>query len=212
MTIRKSLLSGLPAILVALTASRATATVVLPQNIEQLESQAQWVFVGVCTSRTATIDEHGIPVHVFTFQVIEPVKGDLKAGNAVRFRQFGSGVPNAQRLAMRIAGIPTYPIGQKVLLFLNPQSSISLTLPVGLWQGVFQVERDGNGRDEIRLDPLRRKLLIGAVNRAKYTASRRLTAGEDTLLNNPPERVDLLTFCSLVRKITEERERREKGM
>jgi hypothetical protein len=211
MTIRKSLLSGLPAILVALTASRATATVVLPQNIEQLESQAQWVFVGVCTSRTATIDERGIPVRVFTFQVIEPVKGDLKAGNAVRFRQFGSGVPNRQGLAMFIAGIPTYRLGQKVVLFLNGASRLGLTGPVGLSQGVFDVERDAQGRETIRLDPLRRRELVAKVDREKYAAVMRLTADEDALLSNPPERVDLATLCSVVRKIAQERERREKG-
>jgi hypothetical protein len=210
MAIRMGLSAYLAVLSIAMTVGRATATVVLPQNIEQLESQAQWVFVGVCTTRTAVIDERGIPINIFTFRIVEAVKGALKNEGHIEVRQFGNDVPNANGLAMHIAGIPKYAIGEEVVLFLNPPSRIGLTTPVGLWQGVFRVDRDKTGKREIRLDPIQRKLLVAGVNKAKYTATRRLTPDEEMLLSNPPDRVDLSTFCSLVRRIIENREQGEK--
>lgn len=210
MTIRTKLCSPLLALSIAMTAGQAAATVVLPQNLEQLEAQAQLIFVGACTTCTATIDEHGMPVAIFTFRVIEPIKGDFKKTSQIEVRQFGSGIPNAKGFALQIAGLPTYPTHQKVVLFLNPPSKIGLTAPVGLWQGLFHVERDAEGREGIRLDPVRRKLLVSKVNTAKYLATGRLKAAEEVLLTDPPEWVELTTFCSLIRKIIQERERTDK--
>jgi hypothetical protein len=211
MIIRARLCTFSLALLTAATVQQAAATVVLPQNIEQLESQAQLIFVGVCTTRTAAIDERGIPVNVFTFRVAEPVKGDLKKDGHVTFRQLGDGVPNTHGMTMYIIGIPIHVIGQKVVLFLNAPSRIGLTSPVGLWQGIFPVDRDAQGNEGISLDRLRRKDLVAGVAKEKYAATRRLTVGEETLLSDPPERVDVATFCSLVRKISQEREQRGKG-
>jgi len=198
------------AVSIAMTATTVRASLVLPQNLEQLESQAQLVFVGVCTTRTTVIDERGIPVSVFTFEIIEAVKGKLHKGTRVEIRHFGNDIPNANGLAMRIPGIPTYAVGEEVLLFLNPPSRIGLTSPVGLFQGLFRVGRDARGRRRIVLDPLRRQLLVGGIDVAKYAANRRFTAAERRLLGDPPRWVDVTTFCSLVRKIAQERERAKK--
>jgi len=210
MVLQRKLCVSLFALSTAMLVGQATATVILPQNLEQLESQAQLVFVGICTTRTATTDERGVPVNVFTFEVIEPVKGNLKKGNRIEVRQFGNDAPNAKGFAVRIPGVPNYPIGRKVLLFLNPPSKIGLTAPVGLSQGVFLVEQNVEGKEVIRLDPLRRKLLVGKMNVAGYVQTGRFTAAEVAMLSNPPESVELPAFCSLVRKLAQERERMTK--
>lgn len=187
-------------------AGGAWGSMVLPQNLERLESEAQLLFVGVCTSRTATIGPRGIPVNVFTFEVTEAVKGRLKKGSRVEFRQFGSDVPHANGLTLRVAGLPNYRVGQEVLLFLNRPSRIGLTAPVGLSQGVFPVVRGAKGKREIVLDPVRRKFLLSGMDIAKYAASSRFTASEQRLLSDLPKRVDVATFCSLLRKMGQERE------
>jgi hypothetical protein len=211
MPIRESAYRCLVALSMAMAAGSAQATVLLPQNIEKLEVQAQVVFVGVCTSQTAAINERGIPVRAYTFEIIEGVKGNLKAGSRIQVRHLGNDVPDARGLALRVAGVPRYRVGQEVLLFLNPPSSLGLTAPVGFSQGVFDIARGADGKREIRLDPLRRKLLSGGLATAKYAASRRFTLKDQDLLNDPPERVELESFCSLVRKIQQEREQAEKG-
>jgi len=198
------------ALSIAMTTAGARATTVVPQNLEQLESQAQLVFVGVCTSRTAEIDPQGIPVRTFTFEVAETVKGNLKTGSRIVVRHFGNDVPSPNGLATRIPGIPTYAVGQEVLLFLNPPSSIGLTAPVGLSQGLFRVERGAGGKRIIRLDPVRRNLLQSGINPAKYTTSTRFTPSDRERLSNLPEQIEVREFCSLIRKVKEEREQAQK--
>ncbi len=185
---------------VVLFASRAPATLTLPQNIEQLESQAQLIFAGVCTSHTAVATAQGLPVTVYTFKVIEAIKGNVKTGGEVQFRQFGGPIPGS-RLAMKAPGVPRYVVGQEVLLFLNPPSSIGLTAPVGLVQGAFSIERSRDGKRTIPLDPVRRNLLTRNLDLSKYQDRRRFTAAESLALANPPERMDLEFFCLLIRKI-----------
>jgi len=207
MTFRAKPWCLLLALSIAMSATRATATLVLPQNIEQLESQAQLIFAGVCTGRTSAFTSQGIPVNIFTFEVRDIAKGNLRTGARIEVRHFGNDVPNAQRLAMRIPGIPTYTVGQEVVLFLNPPSAIGLTAPVGLSQGLFSVEGTRDGKRRIRLDPVRRSMLTKGLDHGKYAAGGRFTAIDRDRLANPPEVIEVSEFCSLVRKLKEEREK-----
>ncbi|MCX8036106.1 MAG: hypothetical protein N3D11_03430 [Candidatus Sumerlaeia bacterium] len=184
----------------ALLGSRAPATLVLPQNIEDLESQAQLIFAGVCTTYTAVATAQGLPATLYTFKVIEAVKGNVKAGSEVQFRQFGGPIPGS-RLAMKVSGVPHYVVGQEVLLFLNPPGSIGLTAPVGLSQGVFAIEQSRDGKRTIPLDAVRRTLLNRNLDLSKYQDRRRFTVAESLAVANPPERMDLESFCSLIRKM-----------
>jgi hypothetical protein len=190
---------------IAMFGATAQATMVLPQNLEQLESRAGLVFVGRCTSHTTELGARGLAVNVFTFEVIEPVKGPARKGAHIEVRQFGSGAPNASGLIAHIPGLPSYRVGQEVLLFLNPPSRIGLTSPVGLWQGLFRVVRDRAGKRQIIVGPSRREMLLRGVDATKYAADERLTDAEKRLLTRLPGRVDVTTFCSLVRKIARER-------
>jgi len=199
------------ALSMAMAAASAQATMLLPQNIEKLEAQAQTVFAGVCTSETAAINERGIPVRAYTFEIIEGVKGNLKAGSRLAVRQLGNDVPDARGLALHVAGVPRYRVGQEVLLFLNPPSSLGLTAPVGFSQGVFDIARGADGKREIRLDPLRRNLLGRGLEPAKYAAAGQFTPKDRDLLNGLPDRVDLETFSSLVRKLQQAREQAAQG-
>ena len=207
MTKRARLCCGLLVLTLAWTAGSASATVILPQNLEQIESAAQRVFVAVCTSATAQTDVRGIPITVYTFKVSQAVKGDLKDGGAVVVRQVGNNTPGPNGLVARIVGAPSYKVGQEVMLFLNPPSRIGLTAPVGLSQGVFNIVTDPNGNRQIVLDPVRRRTLAAGVKPAKYAATGKLSATEQTWLTDPPERTDVSAFCTLVRKISEERKR-----
>jgi len=197
-------------VMVLMIGSQVFATTVVPQNLEQLESQAQTVFVGVCTSKTAQI-ANGIPVTVYTFTVTQAVKGPVQDGATVQVRQFGPATLQAKSSTLKTAATPPYNEGQETILFLNPPSRIGLTAPVGLGQGVFNVTRDAKGNRVIALDPARRRMLASKMSTSKLASNARFTATEQTLLTDPPERVDVSAFCSLIRKMSEERERMAKG-
>jgi hypothetical protein len=196
---------------IGMIAAHARASMVLAQNLEGLESQAQLIFVGVCTSRTTYLDAGGLPVNMFTFDIIEPVKGDLRKGSRIKVRHFGNGVPDARGRATVIAGLPTYAVGREVLLFLNPPGRIGLTTPVGLSQGLFSVVRDADGTRQIVLSRERRRLLLDGIDRATYSETGRLSATGRRLLRDLPARIDCDAFCSLVRNMARTRTELEGG-
>ena len=55
------------------------------------------------------------------------------------FRMVGGEVGGKR---LYIAGMPRFEAGQEVVLFLAGQTATALTPTVGLWQGIFYVERD----------------------------------------------------------------------
>jgi hypothetical protein len=205
----RSLAPGLALVALLVVAAPAHATLVLPQNLENLEAQAGQIFAGVCTNRSAEIDDSGIPVRRFTFRVTEAVRCRAAVGETIEVRHFGNGVPNEHGYAMHIPGIPDYRVGQEVLLFLNPPSTIGLTAPVGLSQGLFAVKRNREGKATINLDPLRRRLLSRGLEASRYTASEGFTERDRNFLAAPPAQIELDEFCDLVRKMSAERKRRQ---
>ena len=73
-----------------------------------------------------------------TLQVSQAIPSYL-AGREYQFRMVG-GELNGKRL--HIAGFPRFQVGQDVVLFLNSRPADVFGPTVGLWQGVFFVERD----------------------------------------------------------------------
>ncbi len=112
------------------------ATTVQTVNLFEMVRLADRVFWGTCLKmKTAQDGATGLLVTAYTFQVREGIKG-VSAGETVVFRQI-----SASQKGFGIPGLPQYHEGQEALLFLHADSRIGLTSPVGLSQGVFQVER-----------------------------------------------------------------------
>ena len=86
--------------------------------------------MGVCVSaseKTEPYDGTQFTYTEYTFQVFEVLKGDV--GNTIMIKQFG------RRAGLgSIIGMPSYEPNQKYLLFLNDDSHLGLTTPVGLFQ------------------------------------------------------------------------------
>ncbi len=77
-------------------------------------------------------------------------------GRPYTFRTIGGEV-DGQRLL--IQGMPRFEVGQQVALFLHDTPETALGPTVGLWQGVFFVERDGETGEHFMLDSRRRPVL-----------------------------------------------------
>ena len=68
-------------------------------------------------------------------------------------KQFGSSEPiqldNGVTRVSRIEGMPRYSPGQEYLLFLNQESRLGFSSPIGLIQGAFRVRGQGTSRTVI---------------------------------------------------------------
>lgn len=106
------------------------ATSIRPVDLNGLVTGSGRIFHGICVgSREAEFTAGPFPAITYTFEVIEGVKG-ATAGEITVFRQLGHGT---------IAGLPQYEVGREYVVFLNPDSDVGLTSPVGLKQGSFEV-------------------------------------------------------------------------
>ena len=160
----------------ALFALPLAATSVLPVSFDELARDAEAVVSGQIVRLEPELDpSNGYVYTRVTLRVIE-AEPALPVGSEYRFRMLG-GEWNGRRL--RIEGMPEFQAGEEVALFLTARPDNVFGPTVGLWQGVFFVER-ADGRREV-VDASRRPLLgiRGAVRKGR----RGLDAGEVSLSN-----------------------------
>ena len=139
-----------------LLAGALAASTVLPVNFARLSRSAHHVVAGRVTSITADKDPAtGYIFSKVTLSVSEAVPSFL-VGREYSFRMIG-GELDGKRLY--IAGFPRFQQGEKVVLFLNSQTSSVFGPTIGLWQGVFFVEEDASTGAEAVTDYQRRPII-----------------------------------------------------
>ncbi len=144
-----------------LLAGTLAASTVLPVNFARLSRSAHHVVAGRVTSITADKDPAtGYIFSKVTLSVSEAVPSSL-VGREYSFRMIG-GELDGKRLY--IAGFPRFQTGEKVVLFLNSQTSSVFGPTIGLWQGVFFVEKDASTGAETVTD-YKRRPIIGVRDR-----------------------------------------------
>jgi hypothetical protein len=136
---------GLAAVLLATTllvpaASRATT--VLPLDLEGLTAAAGRIFQGRVIAVRSGRDGHGFPATWTTFAVDEALKGTAAA--TIEIKQLGNRGASTDGNIFRVPALPSYAVGDEVILFLHPESAEGFTSPVGLGQGRFRIRR-GHG-------------------------------------------------------------------
>ncbi len=168
------------------------ATTVQTVNLFEMVRLADRVFWGKCLKMKTKLDgATGFLVTAYTFEVREGIKG-VNAGETVVFRQISQGPKG-----FGIPGLPQYHKGQEALLFLHADSRIGLTSPVGLSQGVFQVEKV---QDYLAVsNSLGNRNLAHNVS-AELAVGSGLTDHEQGALENANP-IPLSRFVSLVEKI-----------
>jgi hypothetical protein len=121
--------------------STSVAMMVLPVDLDQLVVDADRIFLGLVTAVDEQNDEHGIPGTYVTVQIARTLKGNTPT--TLTFKQLGGQARPGGNALLRIAGLPTYQVGQELILFLRPTSAAGFTSPVGMEQGKFRVVRNG---------------------------------------------------------------------
>ena len=137
---------------VTVTACLAVAGVswcssLVPVNLPEMVRQADRIFVVTAVSERTGRDERGIPATVTTFKVSQVLKGAHAA--RIEVKQFGVTEVQPDGLAAWIDGMPRYQAGSEYLLFLKPDSVFGFTMPVGAFQGTFDVKPAGQGKKAI---------------------------------------------------------------
>ena len=121
-------------------------------TLEQMVEKAVIVFVGQCLSSTMHEDPHiGRIVTVTEFDVVEVLKGDLGARHTIK--HYGGAREHG---AHRITGMPTYMLGEEVILFLYGENRYGLTSPVGMSQGKFTLVHD--------TEPSSHPMVVNSIN------------------------------------------------
>jgi hypothetical protein len=139
-----------------------------------------------------------IGVLFVTLQVDETLKG--AANDRFTFMQFGgraarSDTGKSLSMAQTLPDLPIYRVGQEVVLFLYPASSVGFTSPVGGAQGMFLVQAQGGQPTTVISEGGNRSL---AVRGALPTG---LKSNQQELLRAPSDSLDYKTFRATVKAL-----------
>jgi hypothetical protein len=129
----------------------ASGMMLRPITLAELARQATTIVHGTVEDVSAGRDARGAPATWVTLAVKRAVKGGQ--GDRLTFKQFGSADPFPDGTIARIPGLPSYRVGDEVVLFLDAESSAGFTSPLGMGQGLYRVQRtQGGGRATVRRD------------------------------------------------------------
>ncbi len=146
----------------------------IPLNLEQLTYYADRVFTGIPIKQEERLDSKtNLPVIDYTFKIIDVIKDSGKTisnKNKVTVRQWKPISENIDFLS-----------DTKYVIFLNPNSKIGFTSPVGLWQGQFVVEEQQI--DGIKIEFVRNKLSNRGLARNLKT-QKKIFIEHDKILND----------------------------
>jgi len=123
------------------SAARASRARVM--NLEEMTQRSARIFSGRCLQIRVEHDPSiNIDVTSVKFAVGRTVKG--RHDRTVTIRIADSTRPGAP--GSQVVGMPTFKVGEEVVLFLYGESRAGLTSPVGFGQGKFTVVTDKKGR------------------------------------------------------------------
>ncbi len=135
--------------IIAFSMISSGATSLKVMNLADLVGHSQRIFSAVCQNVSSGFDENNLPYTRYSFQVTDSLHG-VANQQVVVIKQFGLAEPiqldNGVTRVSRIEGMPRYVPGQEYLLFLNQESRLGFSSPIGLIQGAFRVRGQGTSR------------------------------------------------------------------
>ena len=190
-----------------LSISLLQATTLRPMNLQEIVQRSSRIFTGECLSASEGVDSRGIPYSLYTFRILEQVKGRFE-GVTVTIKQFGirsrSGRSSMGGRLTRIDGMPDYLPGATYTLFLNNESRLGFSAPIGLLQGAFRVLGKDSGQRVVN-GISNRNLLLDTSK----TAAQRLAQSRQTLRSRTPNAGEALqgtvaysAFMATVQRMT----------
>ncbi len=133
---------SLAAVLAATSVGAMTVTRQLSLD-DTVRSADRIVHATVTSIRTGK-DASGLAATWVTFDVEKAVKGD--GGRRLTIKQFGNSDASSTTPIGRIPDLPTYSVGEELVVFLRRDSGRGFTSPVGLEGGVYRVRAEHGRR------------------------------------------------------------------
>jgi hypothetical protein len=143
------------AIVALLCGAPLLASSVREVPFDALSRTAKRVISGEVVRVVSEVDANGFIYSNVTLLVRNAAPRALE-GRPYTFRTIGGEV-DGRRLF--IQGMPRFEVGQEVALFLHDSPGTALGPTVGLWQGVFFLDRDAKTGESVMLDSGRRPVL-----------------------------------------------------
>lgn len=189
-----------------LAVSLLHATTIKRMNILDLVQRAEHIFagrvVGVEEGKVAAPDGSEILCTIYTLTIMDAIKGHSSPTIKIRF--LGS-----QRMAVQgrygrkldIPGMPNYKLDDEVLIFLNKQSPIELTVPVGLSQGSFNIYSDPRTGKKMVVNGIDNAGLFNGVAESALQTIKSFTPDERVILKQQRGAFGYESFVGLLRKL-----------
>lgn len=134
------------ALVLCLAAGTGAASTVIPLTLRQVSAQSSRVMVGRIDRITSYRDMGAGRLR----SRVELTETRSLAGEALGKLTFEMAGGTVGDLRQWIAGFPALEVGDEVVLFLADVTGGPFGPTVGLWQGVYFVERDGSVSDHTR--------------------------------------------------------------
>jgi len=125
-------------------ATSAWSSSLVPVTLPEMVGKADRIVVARAVDEWTGRDGYGIPATITTFEVSRALKGGPP--RILKIKQFGVTRVQPDGLATWIEGMPRYEKGREYLLLFRPDSSLGFTMPVGAFQGAFEIRAAGGGR------------------------------------------------------------------
>jgi hypothetical protein len=174
-----------------LTVGYLPATTLRPLNLEELTQKAGTIVVGHCVAiGQGTHSKHRLPLSKVTIRVDRTLKG--RAGKTLTFQTAvtsGDGVPDSSA-----PDLARFRAGEKLILFLYPESPSGLTSPVGFGQGKFLLLPGKDGK-EIAVNGFGNRFLLKGLS---PRAADKLGVGKSKSHEN---RADRIGSADLIRMV-----------
>jgi hypothetical protein len=106
-------------------------------SLQEIATSAGVIFQGTVTKVRSAADKNGDIVTYTTFKVEKPVAGTSKKSYTVK--QLGGEVNG---IATQIADMHYFQPGEHIVVALYKPSTIGMSSPVGLYQGVWHLSKD----------------------------------------------------------------------
>jgi hypothetical protein len=151
-----------------------SASTVLSVDFEQLSRTAHHVVAGEVTQITPSRDEEtGYIYSQVTILVSHASPAEL-VGRSYSFRMIGG---EMEGKSVYIADFPRFQVEDTIAFFLTSNPSTVFGPTVGLWQGLFFVDKDASGSETVT-DHLRRPI-VGVREQELIRAARKTGSSSD---------------------------------
>jgi len=175
-------------------------------NLGDMAKQADRILAGrILSVREASVLGGGgsIPVMEYTMSVSHVLKGQADSQIVIRHFRVSGGTFLLGNGSMGRIELPIYRTNEDLILFLTADSSLGLSSPVGLIQGVFQIKKDKQGLPASVANALNNAGLLKGIKSNQTHRLRSMPSGQGDLLTPLSTKEGPISYESFIAVVTE---------